>query len=598
VTRGAWAGLMILVAGLMLPRQADGQNTPPLRRSQEVIVTASAAPVSPEWTGRTVVIITGDELARLGIQVLADALRLLPGLDVRARGPWDVQTDFSIRGATFGQQLVLIDGVRLNDSQSGHHNGDIPAAAAGIERIEVVTGPGSALHGADALGGVINIVTRRTAHTSGSFTAGQHGLVAGALSAQGPRIPLGMTVALWGGRSAGFEAGREFVQGGASLRTPAWRGWQFDARHVRKAFGALNFYGPSPSKEWTDQSLVSTEWRQVAGSWAPSIHVAYRNHGDHFRWDRHRPGFAENRHRTNAVSADLRVQHESPSGRRVSAGAGAGGDRVDSTNLGDHKYTRGHAVVELQQPLSSRALVTAGLRADRYSRFGSSINPSLAGVVQLTPHIRLRSSVARAFRVPTFTELYYTDPSNLGSPDLVAEHGWSLDGGLQVDRGRWSATAAPFVRWDTNVIDWVRASSADRWRSTNVRDVTARGIDLSVSHRHGAGFARMYYSGLHVDAPALTTLSKYVLEYPRYSAGGAAAISLPARVSVGATVDYRNRLDGQRYTLIGLRVARTIRSGEVFVSGSNLLNERYREIAGVNMPGRWMAVGFQLTTNK
>ena len=595
MTRGTWSGLMIVLATLAASRDAAGQATPPLRRAQEVIVTATAAPVAPEWTGRTVVVITADDLARLGINVLADALRLVPGMDVRARGPWDVQTDFSIRGATFGQQLVLIDGVRLNDSQSGHHNGDIPAAAAGIDRIEVVTGPGSALHGADALGGVINVVTRRTAHTSGSFSVGQHALFAGALSAQGARVPLGMTMSAWGVRSSGFETGREFAQGGASVRTPAWRGWQFDARHVRKAFGALNFYGPSPSKEWTDQSVFSTEWRQTSGAWMPSVHVAYRNHGDHFRWDRNRPGFAENRHRTNALSADVRLQHEAPSGRRVSAGGGAGGDRVDSTNLGDHDYTRGHAFVELQQPVASRAMVTAGLRADSYSGFGSSLNPSLAAAIQLTPALRLRSSVARAFRVPTFTELFYADPSNLGSPDLVAEHGWSLDGGVQFDRGRWSASVAPFIRWDSDVIDWLRPSTAERWRSTNVRDVTSRGIDLSLSHRRQSGFARVYYSGLYVDAPALTTLSKYVLEYARHSVGGAAAISLPAAWRLGATVDYRLRLDGQEYTLVGLRLARAIRFGELFVSGTNVLNERYREIAGVNMPGRWIVLGIQLT---
>ena len=81
--------------------------------------------------------------------------------------PFDVQTDFSIRGATFGQSLVLIDGLRLNDSQSGHHNGDIPAMLAGIDRIEIATGPGSAAHGADALGGTINVITRRDAHVGG-----------------------------------------------------------------------------------------------------------------------------------------------------------------------------------------------------------------------------------------------------------------------------------------------------------------------------------------------------------------------------------------------------------------------------------------------
>ena len=460
-----------------------------------------------------------------------------------------------------------------------------------------MTGPGSSVHGADALGGTINVITRRGNHFSGSFSAGAHGLVAGAASLQGPRVPLGLALSAWASRSSGFEPGREFTQGGVSVRTPRWRGWQLDGRHLNKEFGALNFYGPSPSKEWTDQTLVSSDWTSAAGAWTPTVRLAYRHHGDQFRWDRNRPGFAENHHRTHAMQADVRVQHDGASGRRLAIGGGGGSDRVRSSNLGDRDYARGHAFVEVQQPVRSRSLVTAGLRADSYSDFGSSINPSVAAVVQLTPSVRLRSSLARAFRVPTFTELFYTDPSNLGSPDLVAEHGWSLDGGLEVERGRWSAIASPFVRWDSHVIDWTRTTVADRWRSTNVRDVTTRGVDLSLAWRHDAAFVRSYYSALYVDAPALTVLSKYVLEYARHSAGGVASVSLPLRLRLSGTLDYRARFDGQKYTLVGLCVARAVRAGEIFVSGTNLLNERYREIAGVRMPGRWITFGFQLTTS-
>jgi iron complex outermembrane receptor protein len=106
-------------------------------------VTATVTPIAAEWAGRTVISLSAADMVRLGIRSLADAARLAPGVDVRARAPFDVQTDFSIRGATFGQSLVLIDGLRLNDSQSGHHNGDIPAMLLGIDRIEIATGPGS-----------------------------------------------------------------------------------------------------------------------------------------------------------------------------------------------------------------------------------------------------------------------------------------------------------------------------------------------------------------------------------------------------------------------------------------------------------------------
>src|SRR5689334_16682896 len=137
---------------------------------QEVVVTAAATPVELGTVTRTLTIITREQIERLPAHSIADVLRLVSSVDVRARGERGVQTDFAVRGATFGQMLMLVDGVRLNDAQSGHHNGDIPVPLDLVERIEVLHGPGSSLFGADAYGGAVNIITRRQAPPSAAFT--------------------------------------------------------------------------------------------------------------------------------------------------------------------------------------------------------------------------------------------------------------------------------------------------------------------------------------------------------------------------------------------------------------------------------------------
>ena len=129
---------------------------------QTVVVTAAARPVELGTVARRMTIITREQIARLPVQSVADALRLAASIDVRMRGVAGVQSDFAVRGANFGQMLVLVDGVRLNDAQSGHHNGDIPVPLDAVERIEVLYGPGSSLFGADAFGGTVNVITRRT----------------------------------------------------------------------------------------------------------------------------------------------------------------------------------------------------------------------------------------------------------------------------------------------------------------------------------------------------------------------------------------------------------------------------------------------------
>ena len=587
------AAIAAAMLPLFVPAAASAQ-TSPVRSSQEVVVTASAIPISAEWNGRTVVVLSGADLASLGIRSLSDAMRLAPGVDVRARGPLGVQTDFSIRGATFGQVLVMVDGRRLNDSQSGHHNGDIPATILGVERIEVVPGPSSAVHGADAIGGTINIVTKRSDHLATGLTFGQHGYVDAQFSALGGRLPKNLGITGWASRSSGFEKDREFAQGGASLRAALGSGWMIDARHVSREFGARNFYGPSPSKEWTDQTLVGADWLRTSGNWSTALRVFARNHGDHFRWDVNRPGFAENQHRTNAAEASLRSQRTFADGTGVAFGGGGGGDWVKSSNLGDHDYGRVYAFTEVQRPIGARALVTGGLRADGYSTFGSALSPSVSGVLQLSSTVRVRASAARAFRVPTFTELYYHDPANLGSPDLTAEHGWSLDGGLEWSSKGWTAVASPFVRWDNDVIDWVRATPAELWRTTNVREVRSTGVEASLGRRWSSAWIRGHVTALEVDAPSLNTLSKYVLEYAKYSAGSAFSLPLGWNLRASGTVDYRHRADGQKYMLVGAKCSYAIRRTEIFVDGTNLLNETYREISGVSMPGRWLMVGISI----
>src|SRR6188768_1435238 len=147
------------LGALLAAAPATAQDT----YRQTVVVTAAASPVELGSITRTMTIITRQQIEALPAHSVADVLRLVPSVDVRARGIAGVQTDFALRGANFGQALVLVDGVRLNDAQSGHHNGDIPVPLDAVERIEILQGPGSSLFGADAFGGTVNVITRRGA---------------------------------------------------------------------------------------------------------------------------------------------------------------------------------------------------------------------------------------------------------------------------------------------------------------------------------------------------------------------------------------------------------------------------------------------------
>ena len=568
------------------------QDPRPPAVEERIVVTATAAPASATALGRAVTIVTRGDIERFAGGSIADALRLVPGADVRARGEKGVQADFVIRGASFGQALVLVDGMRLNDAQSGHHNADFPVSAASIDRIEVVTGGASSAHGADAFGGVINIVTREGRYREMSAAAGSFSS-ARAEAAAG-WAPLALSAAAWGSRSGGFMFDRDFATGGARVALAPLDGARLSVSHARKAFGANGFYGPSPSKEWTDQTMATVSVGRTGGGWAVDARAAYRNHGDRFRWDIARPGFAENVHRTDAIDGAVRVDRLM-GGSRVTFGATGGADGIDSSNLGDHDQARGAAFLEAHLPLASRIVLQPAVRVDSYTTFGTAVSPSAAMSIRVAESWRARASAGRAFRVPTFTERFYTDPNHAARDALNPEDGWTLEAGADWQQRHWSASATVFRRWDRDVIDWVRASAAERWRTTNVHDVDTRGGDLLLTRAFaGGGFVRVSYALADSRAPELALLSKYVLDYTRHAAGAQVALPLPGRMEISLRADGRVRSDDQKYTLIDARISHRTKVVTVFVEGANLLAERYTEISGVEMPGRSTMAGLTI----
>jgi outer membrane cobalamin receptor len=565
--------------------------------SQEIVVTATIAPAPIDQVTRALTVITREDLERWGITSVIAGLRLVPGVDARARGPHDVQTDFSIRGATFGQNLVLADGLRLNDSQSGHHNGEIPLPALAVGRIEVLTGAGSTSLGADALGGAINVISRRDRHSAVSLEAGQHGLVDVQSSLSIDPLPRDWLFSAWGKRSGGFMYDRDFALGGVTIRGPMSRGWTTDLRHQRRAFGANGFYGSSPSKEWTDQTVAAVGWTTNHHGWTTTAQGLYRKHSDRFLWNiLDAVTVPENRHGTDAAEVSFNSSRVTSRGATMAVGGLAGGDWVDSSNLGHRRYGHGSVFAEWRQTLGDQAGVQAGLRFDEYSNFGRSWSPSLGAVVKISPRVRARVSAARAFRVPTFTELYYTDPRSMGTPDLRAERGWSLDGGVELAAASaWTGSLSVFRRWDDDVIDWVRPlQDTGRFHAANLRDVTSTGFEASLFRRWAVASLRLYYAGLKVDAPLQKVESRYLLEYARHQSGGSVSVSLPAHLHGALNVDHRHRVDGQSYDLVSLRISRGWKRLTAFAAVSNLLDEDYREIAGVAMPGRWISAGFTI----
>ena len=261
-----------------------------------------------------------------------------------------------------------------------------------VERIEILYGPGSSLYGADAFGGAVNIITRKTeAGPRARLAVGEHGLADAAFTTSLAMGRLTETITASVARSSGFTFNRDFRTLGVSSRTIFGKKSSVLFSHVDKEFGATGFYGNAPSREWTNQTLRHGTSRYFPGvDIEADLQAFYRTHGDHFLWDIRSPGFFENRHRTHAVGASTRLGWTASDNWLVTIGGDTGRDWISSSNLGRHAFGRLSGFGELQISLGNSATLYPGLRVDHYTNFGSAANPSLSGSWWVSPRVRLR----------------------------------------------------------------------------------------------------------------------------------------------------------------------------------------------------------------
>ncbi len=584
--------IALLVIFLAIPVYAAQQ--PP---DEKVIVTAHANPVPFENLSRTVTVLTREDIRNLPVHSIADILALTTSVDMHSRSPFGLQTDMSIRGSAFSQVLVLVDGVRINDSQTGHHNADFPVQMQDIERIEVLLGPGSSIYGADAFGGIVNIITRRDADPArASVSVGQDGFVDGSFSTGFQKGNLRQSISASGNRSSGFQYDRDFRSIAVSGRTSFGNNTSLFASHVNKEFGASGFYGPAPSREWTNQTLVSFERSWTGRSDAKTVfQTYYRTHGDRFLYDQRTPELFESHHRTHATGATIKTNRKLTDAASITLGGEAGGDWITSTTLGDHSFGRTSLFSEFQWLFGKSAAIYPGLRFDYYTNFGSAANPSLSGSWWIVPRIRLRSSVGRAFRIPTFTELYYRDPNNEASSSLKPESSWSAELGADfIPAKNWLGSLTVYSRQEHNVIDWIRSSTAEKWRTANIRRLHTSGAEIGIERTVGSrGRVGIQYSRISMDAGRIDYISKYVLDYARDSWSASTSLPIPLKLGYQQTLSYKRRADGRSYWLLDGRLERNFPRFTAAIDFMNLLNSQYQEVKGVEMPGRWFGVSLR-----
>ena len=595
---------------------ADGDTlwlTPPLE------VVGSRVPAAMPGLVRPVGVIGADDLETAPVNSAAAALALAPGVVTGQRRGFGVQSDLSIRGSSFEQVQVLLDGTDMSDPQTGHHLLDLPLAMQDIARMEVLPGHGAALYGSGAFGGVVNVVTKNPADATGAELAvggGGQGtrLVRGsadmrldratalrlsgsAFGTDGYDVPIAGGGEQWAGNDAEI-----YTATGRLVRQTGSGDWDAFAGYAAREFGALDFYAPYPSRERT-----RTFFGQLKRTWEvsrrltlePRLHL--RRHTDRFILFKDDPDAFTNDHVTRRVGGELRGLVELGGGYAAAWGFEGMYEDIDSRGLrggvwgdalGFHVRRRTSAAVEIDRSRGPLRWQLGG-RLDGRDAYAPRTTGTAAVTWDVTDAWTVRGSMGSVFRVPTFTELYYASPANMGNPDLAPEHGWTWDAGLSWHAGRMSTRAAYFERYEKDRIEWARPSGAaeEPWQVMNIATGKTRGtevrLDWTAPRGHTLGVSWSWLEQTTDLAPGFE--GKYTLLTPRHVVAASGMLVLPAHLTLGVTGRYIERTGGpvDFATAFVLDGRLGWEQGDWFarLTGTNLLDRSYQEVPGVSMSG-------------
>ena len=572
--------------------------------SETVTVVEQLDPVTEAQSERSTAVLQGGQ-QRLAVPGAAELLRDDASLDIQQRGGGGVQQDVSIRGSSYEQTLVLLNGLRINDAETSHFNLDLPVPLDAIGGMYVLHGAGSTLYGSDAVSGVVNVTTARPDAGStlrlraggGSFGGNSQAALA---SWAGSRV----SEVLAGARdfSTGFIADRDYrseeLSSETRLQSAAGESDVLLATSDR-AFGADQFYGNYPSWERTKGWFAALT--QQFGEKTQAA-LAFRRHSDVFVLFRNQPSIYENNHIDTSWQGVLR---RSDTVKRLHAvmdyGLEEDADQINSTNLGKHGRNRGAGYLDARFTPGRNITATVGLREEVIGGGPRVLVPSFSASDSLRPSWKVRGAVSRGFRVPTYTDLDYNDPANHGNKNLKPEFAWSYEGGVDwYPSGRWAVSATGFTSRQTNVIDYVRTNSNDAYQAENLTHVTLSGAEAALEWRPMASqHVRVSFTALHGAQGALNNeQSKYVFNLPLENAvaewDGAWRRGLGTRERLRVV----HRYDGQLYAVVDAGVHFDRGPLHPYVQITNLGNAGYQEIAGVPMQGRAFTGGLEVELKK
>ena len=454
-----------------------------------IVINSTRISLPFKKNSRTINIITAKDIKNSAATNVADLLQQVTGVDVRRRGTGGGQSDLYIRGGGFDQTLLLIDGIKMDDAQTGHHTMNAALPIEVIERIEIIKGPAARIFGQNAFTGAINIVTKKRLNNKVSINveAGSFGQLNGSVTL-GKETENSSIIAHVGAlTSDGYRNNSDYNNQNYFLKgifNKKKQPIEVIATFFDKKFGAENFYTTNVTfneYEETQNSLIGVSTTFKSNKFNVTPRIYWRRGQDMFLLRRDDPGFYRNFHITNKIGVETNASYTSDIGI---TGFGVDFSRfsIQSNNLGERVRTMVNFFLEQRFKLGSFD-ITPGIAATYFSDFKFNAFPGLDIGVQISDKVRLYGNVGYTFRAPTFTDLYYSDPATSGNPNLEPEKAFAQEIGLKYSDDKFSGSLAIFNRDSEDLIDYVRQNtSVNIFTAANITEVSTQGVEFESAY--------------------------------------------------------------------------------------------------------------------
>ncbi|MEA4840562.1 MAG: TonB-dependent receptor [Bacteroidales bacterium] len=588
------------------------------------------------------------EIAASPARSIDDILEQIAGLDVRQRASDGVQADLSIRGGSFDQVMILLNGANITDPQTGHYSLDIPVDLQQIRRIETLQGSGTRIWGPNAFSGAINIIT--TPDASAPAKQGSLEIGTGSFGYRKEAASGFLQNRSWqlGGsfshkKSDGYTDNTDFnlfdchIQVG--FKSQSTGTFLFQSAYQQKAFGANSFYSFSyPNQfERTKTLFGSLNWEKNIGKTNLQAQIYERQHHDRFELFRNMENAApsytgHNFHQTDVAGGNLKALKLSHFGK-TTVGMDIRNEHIFSNVLGlalaktktdyldkngiftKEKNRTNYRIFIDQTVYLGSCNISAGVSGNKNSDFGNDFFGGMDATYDVTSSFKAYFNINKAVRFPTFTDLYYNSTTQISNPNLKSEISTTYESGLKFHKRNVKALLSIYYREGKNVIDWVKMPDSIKWESKNLTGVNAIGGEMTTEYHFQRSFMeniRLSYAYLHLDKEAKGYDSKYALDYLKHKI----SLHLEHRVfesrktgklngvwnmswqdRAGNYTDFLSQsvIDYQPCFITDVRLQWNKKGFGIYTDINNLFNARYADFGGLMLPGRSFHAGLRLT---